>query len=76
MVQALVKLNEDTNRVLNVVKAKHGLKDKAQAIEFVVHRYVEFEEPELKPEFIEKMRTIEKQQSIHVKDFAKRYNLT
>jgi mannitol/fructose-specific phosphotransferase system IIA component len=73
MVQALVQLNDETNRVLNVVKAKHGFRDKAEAIEFVVHRYVEFEEPELKPEFIEKMKRIEKQPSIRVKDFAKRY---
>jgi len=75
MVQALVKLNDETNRVLNVVKAKQGFKDKAEAIEFIVHKYVEFEEPELRPEFIDKMKRIEKQQSIQVKDFAKRYNL-
>ena len=76
MVQALVHLSEETNRVLNVVKAKHGFKDKAQAIEFVVHKFVEFEEPELMPEFIEKMKKIEKQQSIRVTDFAKRYGLS
>lgn len=75
MVQALVKLDEETNRVLNVVKAKHGLKDKAEAIEFVVHKFVEFEEPELKPDFIEKMKNIEKQKSIPVSDFRKRYGL-
>jgi len=75
MVQALVKLDEETNRVLNVVKAKNRLKDKAEAIEFVVHKYVEFEEPELKPEFVKKMKRIEKQPSIRVKDFSKRYGL-
>jgi len=75
MVQALVQLNDETNRVLNVVKAKNGLKDKAEAIEFVVHKFVELEEPELKAEFIEKMKQIEKQPSIRVKDFAKRYAL-
>ena len=75
MVLALVQLNDETNRFLNIVKAKNGLKDKAKAIEFVVHKYVEFEEPELKPEFIEKIRKIENQPSIRVKDFAKRYGL-
>ncbi len=75
MVQALVQLDDETNRVLNIVKAKNGLKDKAKAIEFVVHKYVEFEEPELKPEFIEKIKRIETQPSIRVKDFAKRYGL-
>ena len=75
MVNALVKIGEDTNRVLNVVKAKYNLKDKSEAIEFVVKRYMDSEEPELRPEFIAKMRRIEKQKSIRVDDFAKRYGL-
>jgi len=76
MVNALVKLDENTNRVLNVVKAKYNLKDKSEAIGFVVTKYIEEEnEPELKPEFIQKMREIEKQKSIRVDDFAKRYRL-
>ena len=75
MVQALVKIKDNTNRVLNVVKAKYGLRDKGQAIEFVVDKYVETEEPSLKPEFVQKMKQIQKQKSIRVKDFAKRYGL-
>ena len=76
MVQALVRLDEETNKVLNVVKAKHGLKDKAEAIEFVVHKFVELEEPELRPEFVEKMKRIMKQKSFPVGSIAnlrKRY---
>ena len=73
MVQALVSLKEETNKVLNIVKAKHGLKDKAEAIEFVVNKFVELEEPELKPEFIERIRKAEKGKFIKVKDFAKHY---
>jgi len=74
MVQALVEIDENTNRVLNIVKAKYGLKDKGEAIQIVVERYIEEEnEPELRPEFIEKIKQIEKQKSIRVKDFAKRY---
>ena len=76
MVQALVELDENTNRVLNVVKAKYGLRDKAEAIQLVVGKYIEEQnEPELRPEFIEKMKQIEKQKSIRVKDFAKRCGL-
>ena len=33
----------------------------------------EHDEPELKPEFIERMKRIMKQRSIRVKDFARRY---
>jgi len=75
MVQALVKIGEHTNMVLNVVKAKYGLRDKGEAIEFVVNKYIREEEPELKPEFIEKIKKIEKQKSIRIKDFAKHYGL-
>lgn len=75
MVNALIELDTDTNRILNVVKAKYDLKDKGEAIEFIVNKYAEENEPDLKPEFIEKMRKIQKQKSIHVKDFAKRYRL-
>jgi hypothetical protein len=76
VVQALVEINDNTNRVLNVVKAKFGLKDKGEAIEFVVSEFIEFEnEPELKPEFIEKINEIKKQKSIPVSNFAKRYRL-
>jgi len=76
MVQALVTINDNINRVLNIVKAKYGLNDKSQAIEFVVNRYIEYEEePELRPEFIQKMKKTEKEKSIRVKDFEERYDL-
>lgn len=68
MVKALIEIDENTNRVLNVVKAKYGLQDKARAIEFVVNKYIEEEdEPELRPEFIAKMKVIEKQKTIKIK---------
>ncbi len=76
MVQALVKLDENTNRVLNIVKAKYNLKDKGEAIKLVVSDYIEAEdEPELRPDFIEKMKQISKQKSIKIDDFAVRYGL-
>ncbi len=76
MVQALIKLNNNINRVLNIVKAKYGLKDKSEAVAFIVNKYIEYEnEPELRPEIIEKMKKIKKEKSIRVDDFAKRYGL-
>jgi hypothetical protein len=76
MTKALIKLNENINRVLNIVKAKYDLKDKSETIEFIVKKYIEYEnEPELKPEFIEKINKIKKEKSIRVDDFAKRYGL-
>ncbi len=76
MVQALIELDENTNRVINIVKAKYGLKDKGEAIKQIVAEYIEFEdEPELKPDFIQKMNEIIKQKSIQVDNFAARYNI-
>ncbi len=76
MVQALIELDDNTNRVLNIIKAKFGLKDKGEAIQYVVTEYIEFEdEPELKSDFIKKMEEIKKQRSIKVDNFAQRYGL-
>ncbi len=76
MVQALIELDENTNRVLNIVKAKFDLKDKGDAIKFIVSEYIEYEqEPELKPEFISKMKKIRDQKTFQVDDFAKHYGL-
>lgn len=61
MVQAVININEQANRVLNIVKAKYGLKDKSEAIMRVVESYEEnFLEPELRPEYVGKIRGIEK----------------
>ncbi len=61
MVQAMINIKDRSNRVLNIVKAKYGLKDKSQAIEMVVGKYEEsFLEPELRPEFVKKVREIER----------------
>jgi hypothetical protein len=76
MVNALVQLDENTNRVLGIVKAKFGLRDKGEAIRHIVSEYIESEnDPALKPEFIAKIRKIEKQKGIMVEDFGKRYGL-
>ncbi|MBW2972159.1 DUF2683 family protein [Candidatus Woesearchaeota archaeon] len=79
MVQALVELDENTNRVLNMVKATYDLKDKGEAISFVVSEYIEFrDEPELRPEFIERMLKQKDEKGVFVgsvDDFRKKYGL-
>lgn len=52
-------------------------KDKSQAINIIVKHFEECElEPELKPEFVERLQTVMKKgKFIKVKDFAKRYGL-
>lgn len=77
MVQAMININEEANRVLNIVKAKYGLRDKSEAINLVVKEYEENSlEPELRPEYIERALRIHKQPSIKVKSIEvlrKRY---
>ena len=77
MVQAVINIGERTNRVLNIVKAKYGLKDKSQAITLVVSEYEEsFLEPELRPEYTRKLKRIEKEKGIPFKNMAELRRIT
>jgi hypothetical protein len=61
MVQAIVDIGEQEDRVLTIVKGKYGFKNKSDAMNFVISRFEnELLEPALRPEFIEKIRNIEK----------------
>jgi len=69
MVQAIVCISEKANRVLNVVKAKYGLRTKSEAIDVMACQYGEtMLEPELRPEYIEKAFQIKGQRAIRVGD--------
>jgi len=72
MVQAVININEHTNRVLNIVKAKYGFKDKSQAINQVVQEYEEhFLEPTLRPEYPVKLAKITKGKHLSREEFDK-----
>ncbi len=77
MVQAIIKISDHTNNVLNVIKAKYVLKNKSEAIELMAEQYEEeLLAPELRPEYIEKAKRIQKQEPIKVgtvDDLRKRY---
>lgn len=61
MVQAIIKLEEHENRVLNTVKGKYGLKNKSEAVKFVIDQFEEeMLEPELRPEYVEHLEKIRK----------------
>lgn len=76
MVKAMIDIDKHTNQVLNIVKAQYGLKDKSEAIEKVVDIFEEeVMEPELRPNYIEKIKKIRKEKSIKVKSFEERYGL-
>jgi hypothetical protein len=76
MVKAIIDIEDHTNRVISIVKAKYGLKDKSEAIDLMAGQYEEeILEPQLRPEYIEKAKKIRKQKAVKVKDFAGRYGL-
>ena len=79
MVQAIINIDDRTNRILNIIKAKYDLKNKSEAIDLMAAEYEEvILEPALKPEYIEKLKRIEGQKAIEVgtvESFRKRYNL-
>jgi NAD-dependent SIR2 family protein deacetylase len=69
MVQAIVNIENHTNRVLNIIKAKYGLRDKSSAIDMMAEQYEkQLLEPELRPEYIEKLQKIKKQKGIRFKN--------
>jgi hypothetical protein len=77
VVKSLIDLKERESRVINIVKAKYGLKDKSEALSIIIKRYEECElEPELKPEFIKEIEETRKHgKFIKVKDFAEEFTV-
>lgn len=72
MVQAMIDVEEKTNQVLNIVKAKYDLSNKSEAIDLVVKEYEEILlEPELRPEYKDKILKISKGRHLSREDFEK-----
>ncbi|MCL2133986.1 MAG: DUF2683 family protein [Candidatus Bathyarchaeota archaeon] len=77
MVKNIIELGEEENRVINIVKAKYGFKDKSQALRVIIKHYGESElEPQLRPEFIAEIEeTVKKGKFVKVDDFEAEYGL-
>ena len=77
MVKNVIDLDERESRVINIVKAKYGLKDKSQALSVIIKRYEECElEPQLRPKLIKEIEeTMKRGKFVKVKDFAQEYGL-
>ncbi len=67
MVQAIINISKETNRILNILKAKYDLKNKSQAINQMAQEYQqEILEPELRPEYVEKAKQRMKEKPVKV----------
>lgn len=57
MVQAIIDISEHANRIISIVKAKYGLKNKSEAINLMAEQYAEeILELKLRSEYMEKMK--------------------
>ena len=71
MVQAMVEIPEKANQILNIVKAKHNLKTKSEAISLVVMEYgSNMLEKELKPEYLQKLSKLEKEKGVPFRNIS------
>ncbi len=79
MVKAIVEIDEEANKVINVLKAQFGLKDKSQAINEMAKQYRALVlESEVKPEYLKKLDKIHKEPIIRIgnaRDFKRKYGL-
>ena len=79
MVKAIVEIDAEANKVINILKAQYGLKDKSQAINRLAKEYKEVVmESEFKPDYIRRLLEVKKEPIIRVGSSAelrKRYGL-
>ena len=71
MVQAMIEIPEEANQILNIVKARYNLKTKSEAItKIVIECGGNILEPELRPEYLEKLQKLEREKGISFKNIA------
>jgi hypothetical protein len=72
MVQAIINLGEREDRILTIIKGKYGIKNKSDAVNFVISKFEEeLLEPELRPEYKVKLNKIMKGKHLSRKEFDK-----
>lgn len=79
MVKARVEIDNEANRVINIVKTQYRLKDKSQAINEMAKQYGEIVlESELKAEYLRRLAKIREEAIVRIgspEDLRKRYGL-
>ena len=67
MPQMIVNFTDYENAIVNIVKGKYNLKNKNDAIKHIIQEYeIEFLEPELRPEFVKRMKKIQKEKPVEI----------
>lgn len=71
MVQAVINFGGREEMILNVIKGKFGFRNKSEAVNYALDRFEEeLLEPELRPEYIQKLQRLEKEKGIPFKNIA------
>lgn len=69
MVQAIINIGEREDMILNIIKGKFGFRNKSETINFMIDKYeTELLEPELRPEYVQKLQRLEKEKKIPFKN--------
>lgn len=76
MVKSTIEIPEKENRILNIIKGKHGFRNKEQALIFLLQEYEQNLEPEIRPEYVEKLVKIDNQKGISFKNTEELRKLT
>jgi hypothetical protein len=67
MVKAIVEIDDEANKVINILKAQYGLRDKSQAINEMAKQYKEVVlESELRPEYVRKLKRVQRERILRV----------
>jgi Tat protein secretion system quality control protein TatD with DNase activity len=62
MVKAIVEIDEEANKVINVLRAQYDLKDKSQAINEMAKQYKELLlDSGVRPEYLKRLEKIRKE---------------
>ena len=71
MVQNIIKLSERENRIVNIIKAKHGMRNKNQALGFIIQTFAKQFLPESLQPIERPKRSSERKQVETIEEFRK-----
>ena len=77
MVEGIINISNRKDQILETIKTQQGLQNKSQAIEWIIEIYQEdLQEPELRPEYIKKIKSIQQEEGIPFKNIEELRKLT
>jgi hypothetical protein len=66
LTKVLVELKENESKIINQIKSEYGIKNPEDAIHFIISKFDEDSEYEVRPEYLEKLKKIDEGEFISV----------